>query len=250
MPWAAAAAVGGALIGANASKSAAKTVSGATDRASEIQQAQFEQNRQDQMPWMKAGEGALGQLSAGIAPGGEFNRNFTMGDFAKDPGYDFRLSEGTGALEGSAAARGGLLSGATLKGLTRYGQDYASNEYSNAYNRFNTDLTNRWNRLSGVAGLGQTATNIVGSQGLNTAGAIGQNGVAGAQASAGGQVGAASSINSGIGSLSNWYQQRQLLNPSTNSSYNYGGYSGSNDRSPISSGNNMDWFMKYGSSGD
>lgn len=101
----------------------------------------------------------------------EFTRNFTNEDFVKDPGYEFRMAEGQKALERSAAARGGLQSGGTLKALGRYGQDYASNEYSNAYNRFNADRDRRFNRLSSLAGGGQTASQNVG----NAAQAYGQN---------------------------------------------------------------------------
>ena len=53
----------------------------------------------------------------------------------KTPGYDFRLNEGTRAIEGSAAARGGLYSGATMQALQNYGQDYATNAYENWLNR-------------------------------------------------------------------------------------------------------------------
>lgn len=63
-------------------------------------------------------------------------RNFSASDFQADPGYAFRLSEGMKALDRTAASRGGLLSGATLKGAQRYGSDLASQEYGNAYNRF------------------------------------------------------------------------------------------------------------------
>ena len=63
-------------------------------------------------------------------------RNFGAADFQADPGYAFRLSEGMKALDRTAASRGGLLSGATLKGAQRYGSDLASQEYGNAYNRF------------------------------------------------------------------------------------------------------------------
>jgi hypothetical protein len=63
-------------------------------------------------------------------------KNFGTADFQTDPGYAFRLSEGMKALDRTAASRGGLLSGATLKGAQRYGSDLASQEYGNAYNRF------------------------------------------------------------------------------------------------------------------
>lgn len=52
-----------------------------------------------------------------------------------DPGYGFRLGQGTQALEQSAAARGTLNTGGTLQDLVNYGQNYASNEYGNAYNQ-------------------------------------------------------------------------------------------------------------------
>jgi hypothetical protein len=66
-------------------------------------------------------------------------KNFGASDFQADPGYAFRLSEGMKALDRTAASRGGLLSGATLKGAQRYGSDLASQEYGNAYNRFQTN---------------------------------------------------------------------------------------------------------------
>jgi hypothetical protein len=66
-------------------------------------------------------------------------KNFSAADFQTDPGYAFRLSEGMKALDRTAASRGGLLSGATLKGAQRYGSDLASQEYGNAYNRFQTN---------------------------------------------------------------------------------------------------------------
>jgi hypothetical protein len=110
-----------------------------------------------------------------------------MSDFQKDPGYEFRMAEGQKALERSAAARGGLQSGGFMKNLSRYGQDYASNEFANARNRFNEDRTLKFNRLSSIAGLGQTANNQIGSAGQNYANQVGNNmmGAANAQGAAG-----------------------------------------------------------------
>lgn len=68
--------------------------------------------------------------------------------FKQDPGYQFRMDEGMKALERGAAARGGLLSGGFARKALRYAQDYASNEYTNVYNR-----------VASIAGFGQTATN-------------------------------------------------------------------------------------------
>lgn len=116
----------------------------------------------------------------------ELTRGFTNDDFVKDPGYEFRMAEGQKALERSAAARGGLQSGGTLKALSKYGQDYASNEYGNAYNRFNTDRSNRFSRLSSIAGLGQTANAANSQASQNYSRNVGDNmmGAANAQGSA------------------------------------------------------------------
>ena len=89
---------------------------------------------------------------------GSLDRNFTLADFNKDPGYDFRQQEGQRGVESSAAARGGILSGGALKAIARYNSNFASGEYGAAYNRFNNDQTTRFNRLSALAGTGQTAT--------------------------------------------------------------------------------------------
>lgn len=57
-------------------------------------------------------------------------------DFFNEEGYQFRLGEGKKAIDNTAAARGGLVSGATLKALSDYNSGLASEEYGNAFNRF------------------------------------------------------------------------------------------------------------------
>ncbi len=96
---------------------------------------------------------------------GSLNQRFTGADLQNEPGYQFGLNEGTKNLEGSAAARGGLYSGATLKALTKYGQDYAGTKYDAAYTRFNHDQDTTFNRLSSISGTGQTATQQVDAAG-------------------------------------------------------------------------------------
>lgn len=153
-----------------------------------------------------------------------------------DPGYQARMQLGTDALQRSAAARGGLLTGGTAKALETYGQDYGSNEYSNVYNRafntnaynynsFNQNKTNQFNRLADLAGIGQQtalqegylgnqAANNVSSNLLNTAGMMGQQYNNAAAANASGMVGSANAWGgalSGIGgNLSNLYMLSQM----------------------------------------
>jgi hypothetical protein len=88
---------------------------------------------------------------------GRYARDFGMSDFQQDPGYAFRLSEGQKLLDRSAAARGGLISGGALRAATRYGQDMGSQEYQNAFNRYQTNRSNQLNPLGSLMTLGQNA---------------------------------------------------------------------------------------------
>jgi hypothetical protein len=182
----------GGITGANqaaegADKAAQAQIQAARE-ANQLQRDMYDQNRKDMAPWREAGMGTLSQLVAGLKPGGDFNRNFTMKDFQADPGYAFRQSEGQKAIDNSAAARGSSLSGATLKALSRFGQDTASNEYQNSYNRWNNDMSNRYNRLAGVSGTGQTATQNIANQGQQTAQTMGNNAIGAGNARASGYI--------------------------------------------------------------
>jgi len=216
--WIAGATVVSSLVGANASKSAAKTQAAAAGQASDLQREIFQQTREDQEPWRQAGINALGvmQRTAGNVPGAF---KFGAGDYQADPGYAFRLSEGQKALDRSAAARGGLISGGALKAATRFGQDMGSQEYQNAYNRaltgYNTGVASEnqlYNRQAGLAGIGQTATNLVGQAGQNYATNAGNLMTGSAAAQAAGQVGAANAFTGGVGQYLNYSQGNALLN--------------------------------------
>lgn len=210
--WVAAAVVGSSLIGASSAKSAANTQAGATRDATAAQERMFERQVELQEPWRTAGEKALNQLSTGIEPGGEFTKNFSMADYTADPGYAFRLNEGIKALDRSAASRGGLLSGAQLKGITDYGQNAASQEYQNAFNRYQINRANRLQPLQSLAGVGQTATNTLtgaaGQLGQN----IGNNLISAGNARASGYIGGANAISGGLNTGLNYYQSNNLLN--------------------------------------
>jgi hypothetical protein len=102
----------------------------------------WEQQQQYAQPWLQTGQAAMTSLANGP---GDFMKNWQT-----DPGYQFRLDQGLKSVQGSAAARGLNQSGATLKALANYGQNMASQEYGNVYNR-------EYGRLSGLAGLGANA---------------------------------------------------------------------------------------------
>ena len=134
---------------------------------------------------------------------GFLQQRFNNDVFEKDPGYQFRMDEGNKAVQGSAAAQGGLLSGAAMKAMQKYSQGFASNEYGNAYNRFTGDQQNMYNRLAGIAGTGQQQMNQtaqMNQQGLNDAAGY-RNDAAAARAS--GIVGANNARQSGYGQIGN-----------------------------------------------
>jgi hypothetical protein len=115
-------------------------------------------------------------------------------------------------LERSAAARGGLLSGGTLKGITKYNQDAASQEFTNAFNRYQAERTGTLNPYQSMAGMGQSVANQVGNMGMNYANQAGELYQGAANARASGYVGGANAINQGISGVVNQYSQNQLMN--------------------------------------
>lgn len=155
---------------------------------------------------------------------GSLLRNFTAQDFQTDPGYQFRLEQGQNQIQSSAAARGGLLSGAAAKALTKYNQDFASNEYGNVYNRFRANQGDVFNRLASLAGVGQQATNATQQAGQNYATGAGQALQYGGSARASGYAGQANAIGAGLGGLASAFNN---INFGGGSTYNnpYGTYS-------------------------
>jgi hypothetical protein len=216
-----AAIIGSSLLGSNAASSAASTQSAAARDAAQLQNDQFQQTRQDQLPFLQAGQRALGKLEGAVD-----YTPFGMSQFQQDPGYAFRLSEGQKALDNQAAARGGLISGNALRAATAYGQNMGSQEYTNAFNRYQTERAAKLNPLQSLAGVGQTTANNLGTAGANNAAAVGNYLTGGAAANAAGQVGAANAYGQGVSSYLGYTNNNNLLNVLSRNR-NFGG-SGSN----------------------
>lgn len=165
-----------------------------------------------------ATQAELDAAAAGI-DSGSLSRSFTGADFlaGKDPGYEFRMGEGNRALQARRAASGNRFGGQALRDISDYNQGAASAEYGNAFNRFQTNQSNIYNRLASLAGVGQTQTANNTNAGTNAANAMGSNTMAGAGAAgnymsqaaaarAAGQVGATNAIVGGLQSgLGNYY---------------------------------------------
>ena len=136
---------------------------------------------------------------------------FTYNDLYSDPSYQFRLDQGLKAVQRSAAARGGLLSGGTLKGLNDYAQGAASQEYGQAYGRWNDTQTNTFNRLASVAGLGQTANQSTAAAGAQASGTIGNLLTQGANAQAAGIIGSSNAWTGAANNGMNTWMQYKML---------------------------------------
>jgi hypothetical protein len=202
-----AAIIGSSLLGSSAAGDAAETQANATRGASDLQYKMFQEQQATQKPWLEAGGRALGKLetAADYTP-------FSMNQFNADPGYAFRLSEGQKAMERSAAARGGLMSGGALKAATRFGQDMGSQEYTNAFNRYQTERAARLQPLQSLAGVGQTAANTMGTNAGTYGTNVGNLMTSGAAASAAGTMGQANALTGGLSTYLNYNQGNNLVN--------------------------------------
>jgi hypothetical protein len=219
----AAAIVGSSLIQSNAASKAAGTQAEAADKSGALEEKMYRENVARQKPFYEAGVNALPELvqASRYTP-------FSMSQFQADSGYGFRLSEGQKALERSAAARGGLISGAATKAATRYGQEMASNEYTNAFNRYQQERQARLGPLQSLTGTAQTTANTIGAAGTTMAGNVGEAYLGAANARASGYTGMSDAVTSGLGTYLDYTQNQQrnqlfadrnLLNQSRNNMY-------------------------------
>lgn len=227
----------GARSASKAAKKSAQIQSQASDRAIAEQRRQADQAREDQAPYMDAGRLAQfhidylqGRLPEGytreqveemVNPTKDFgylNQTFDEAgvDYKSDPAYGRRLEEGQKAIERSAAARGGLLSGAVQKRLNEFAQEMASDEYARAYNRYVTEQTNMYNSLASQAGLGQQTASLLTTNERAAANQVGEYGTQGANARAAGVTSSSNAWQSGLAgagnTLSNFFKSDDFKN--------------------------------------
>ena len=248
--------IGGAMASSAASK-AAKAQSQSADKAAQLQSQSakeslalqkqiYEEGVARQQPFYEAGITGQNRLMdilglsgrTGAEGYGSAMRPFGMSDFQTDPGYAFRMKEGLKGLDQQAAARGGLISGNALRAAQQYGQELGSQEYQNAYNRYQTNRTNVLNPLQSLLGQGQSSANTLGSAGagyasgagstmMNSAANIGNLNVAAGNARASGYTGAADAWNRALGGAAGTIVSGLNANQMYGSGYNpYNNYAG------------------------
>lgn len=173
------------------------TQSDAQRQAAHTQADMFNRIVQQEQPFLQAGYGATNTLqqALGLAPGnagglgqGYLTQTFnpTQQQLEAYPGYQFNLTQGSRAIQNQMTPGSGALSGATLKSLMNFNQGLADTYYNNYFNQFQQQQNNIFNRLSNLAGLGQSAAGNLGNSGTQLG-----TGIASAQANAGGSLGAA-----------------------------------------------------------
>lgn len=202
-----AAIIGSAVIGgigaskqASAARDAAATQAAAADRAMQQEREMYEQSREDLGPYREEGYAALKDIAA--------MKPFLTAQFGPeqyetyfDPSMEFRRRLGEQTTARMLNVGGGAISGNTLRGLEEFGQNLASTEYGNAFNRFQTERGNIYNTLANIAGMGQQAVNT--GVGAGQTFAAQQTGLLTGQAAAqaAGQVGAANAYAGALGNI-------------------------------------------------
>ena len=230
--------VGGAIIAGNAAQSAADTQAGAARNAQQISSNEFQTITQQEQPFMQAGYGALNSLqyqlgTGGTGPNGEpgqtgspgygaLNAPFTADTFKQfSPAYQFQLQQGQQGVLNADTSSQGALSGAALKDLTSFNQNYANTAFNNAFNQYQTQQSNIYARLAGLTQIGSSAAANLGAQGVQLAGQQAQSAQNIGTAIAGGQVGAANAYSGALAGLG-------TLGMMTQNPYGYlGGYGSS-----------------------
>lgn len=155
---------------------------------------------------------------------GSLMKPFTGANLESEPGYQFGLNQGVQAQDRSASARGSLYSGAQMKALTRFGNDYASTKYNDAFNRDQATKNQLFNMLSGVSGTGQVANNQINSAGQSYANQAGANMIGAGNARAAGGMASSNAWQNALNQgLSAWGRNtNQMQIPSMNQTL-YGG---------------------------
>lgn len=189
--------VGSAVVGAGASMASSKAQAKAADKSAKAQMDMYYQTRADLAPYNTAGQAATKDLSNRLA---DLTSPIIMDQatLERTPGYQFNLSQGLKSTQNGAAARGLGNSGAALKGAATFATGLADSTYQNQFSNAVANQTNAYNRLMGVAQLGQNAAAQTGNAGTQAAAGAGNAYIQGGNAIAAGYNGVANSITGGV----------------------------------------------------
>jgi hypothetical protein len=218
MTWGMTAVAGSSLvsgvIGSRSAKKAAEQQAAAIREAAQIQERMFQQQRSDLEPYRNVGYTALGDITERMP---FFTSQFGDEQMEQylDPSMEFRRRLGEQTTARMLNVGGGAISGNTLRGLEEFGQNLASTEYGNAFNRFLNERTNIYNTLANIAGMGQGAVNTGVEASQQAASNLGQLAAGQGQVQAAGTVGATNALTGALQNAGNMYYLNQLMRPAT-----------------------------------
>lgn len=216
MTWGMTAVAGSSLVsgvlGSSSAKKAAAQQAAAIREAAQIQERMFQQQRADLAPYRDVGYTALGDITERMP---FFTSQFGDEQMAQylDPSMEFRRKLGEQTTARMLNVGGGAISGNTLRGLEEFGQNLASTEYANAFNRFQNERTNIYNTLANIAGMGQQSVNTGVQASQQAAGNLGQLAVGQGQVQAAGTIGATNALSGGLQNAGNMLYLQQLMRP-------------------------------------
>jgi hypothetical protein len=190
-----------ALLGSNAANNAAQAQISAANNSTDLARGIYNSNTALNAPFVAAGTNALGQQSSLLGLNGTAAQTAAQGAFTSSPGYQFRLDQGTKALQNSASAAGGLYSGRAAKDLTNYAQGAASSEYGNYTSG-----------LQSLINTGQASANQQAANGNALVSNVTGNNAAIGNATAAGTVGSTNAVTGALGQILNQGASSQLLN--------------------------------------
>lgn len=151
------ASLAGGAMQANAANQAASTQAAAADKALALQDKQYNQSREDSMPWMTAGKSALEAYMGEMGLSDSAKAGTFQSGFRETPGYQFQMDQGREGVQNSLAALGMKNSGAGLKAITKYSQGVADQTYNNYLDRLSAASTGGQAMVSNQNALGQNA---------------------------------------------------------------------------------------------
>ncbi len=226
----------GAAVGAGVNFISGQNASNAQQQAAvasqQQAQTQFQQQQANLAPYLASGTQNLSALNAAMP---DLQRKFTMQDFQQDPGYQFQLNQGLQGMQRSAAASGMLNSAGTQQGLNNYAQGMANTDYQQALSNFTNNQNQRFNMLSGMAGLGLQSTGMANASSANYTNQFANANNAIGNAQAAGDISMGNSINQGIAGLAN-LPQGTMKNASSNMFGSGDSMAGANSSSNMANG--------------
>ncbi|QBQ99258.1 DNA transfer protein p32 [Paraburkholderia pallida] len=216
MSFIAAAIVGGAAltagVGALSSSNAASAQESAANNANATQLQMFNTTQQNLQPYNQTGQAALSTLTGTPQLLATLNQpiNNTNWQQYMSPAYNFQLQQGDQAIQNSAAAQDGALSGSALKSLVNYNQNMAGTAFQNAFADYQTQNSNIYNRLANLANLGENAASGVGQAAVSTGNSIANTTTSAGNAAAAADVGIGNSISGSVNSGLGYYALNNL----------------------------------------